>query len=351
MIIGITGGLGSGKGAVADSFKEKGFRCFSLSDEIREIAKQKGIEITRENLQDLGNKLRDAVGSDVLARFAALRILFNHYDRAVVESIRNPAEVNYLKGNLKDFFLIGVDASAETRYGRVSERAREKDPITWEDFLKTDSRDRGEGEADSGQAVGKCLNLTDYLISNEGNLQDLGVKCNEVYKKITEKCPRPSWDDYFMEIADVVARRATCDRGRSGCVVTKDKQILVTGYVGSPPGEPHCDEVGHQMKTVRHEDEHETQHCVRTTHAEQNAISQAAKLGIPLKGSTIYCKMTPCTVCAKLIVTSGIERVVCKGRYHAGAESEQLFSNRQIPLEYISGEVVQYANQGGEKRG
>ena len=103
-----------------------------------------------------------------------------------------------------------------------------------------------------------------------------------------EKHIRPSWDEYFIQIANTVAQRATCDRGRSGCVIARDKQLLVTGYVGSPNGLPHCDDVGHQMRKIIHEDGSITNHCVRTVHAEQNAICQAAKLGISLQGSTLY---------------------------------------------------------------
>lgn len=156
---------------------------------------------------------------------------------------------------------------------------------------------------------------------------------------------RPSWDEYFMEIARAVASRATCDRGRSGCVIAKNKQILVTGYVGSPKGLPHCDEVGHQMKTTTHEDGHQTQHCVRTTHAEQNAIVQAAKLGVPIEGATLYTKMTPCPVCGKMIINAGITRVVCEKRYHAGGESEEMFRRVGVELDYFDENVEQYANQ------
>lgn len=99
---------------------------------------------------------------------------------------------------------------------------------------------------------------------------------------------RPSWDEYFMEIASTVAKRATCDRGRSGCIIVKNRQILVTGYVGSPRGLPHCDDVGHLFKKTIHEDGSVTNHCVRTVHAEQNAITQAARLGIALEGGTLY---------------------------------------------------------------
>lgn len=156
---------------------------------------------------------------------------------------------------------------------------------------------------------------------------------------------RPTWDEYFMEVCRAVAKRATCDRGRSGCVIAKDKQILVTGYVGSPKGIPHCDEVGHQMKTMIHEDGHQSQHCVRTAHAEQNAIVQAAKMGVSIDGGTVYCKMTPCAVCCKMIINAGIKRVVCEKRYHAGSESEEMFRQVGIELNFFDENVESYAKQ------
>ena len=156
---------------------------------------------------------------------------------------------------------------------------------------------------------------------------------------------RPSWDDYFMEVADAISKRATCARGRSGCVVAKERQILVTGYVGSPQGLPHCDEVGHEMKKLIHEDGRTTQHCVRTVHAEQNAICQAAKRGIPIEGATLYCRMTPCRTCAMLLINCGIARVVCERRYHAGDESERLFKEAGILLEFKHQDIQEYENQ------
>jgi dCMP deaminase len=156
---------------------------------------------------------------------------------------------------------------------------------------------------------------------------------------------RPSWDDYFLGIAEAVAQRATCDRGRSGCVIVKDKQILVTGYVGSPSGLPHCDEVGHLLKTVQHEDGRITQHCMRTVHAEQNAICQAAKQGISIRGATLYCRMTPCRTCAMLLINCGIGRVVCERKYHAGEESEQMFRTAGVSLTFKHDEILKYTNQ------
>lgn len=156
---------------------------------------------------------------------------------------------------------------------------------------------------------------------------------------------RPSWDDYFMEVADAIAKRATCDRGRSGCVIARDKMILATGYVGAPVGLPHCDDVGHQLKKVVHEDGSVTQHCVRTVHAEQNAICQAARHGVSIEGGTLYCRMTPCRTCAMLIINCGIKRVVCERKYHAGAESEAMFQTAGVELEYKHEEIEKYENQ------
>ncbi len=161
-------------------------------------------------------------------------------------------------------------------------------------------------------------------------------------KNEDSKDQRPSWDEYFMEMANSVSKRATCDRGKSGCVITKDKQILVSGYVGSPAGFAHCDEVGHQMKDITHEDGSVTSHCMRTIHAEQNAICQAAKLGISISGATVYCRMTPCRTCAMLIINCGVKRVVCERKYHAGGESEEMFKQAGVELDYQYEEVQKY---------
>jgi dCMP deaminase len=156
---------------------------------------------------------------------------------------------------------------------------------------------------------------------------------------------RPSWDEYFMEVCRAIAKRATCDRGRSGAVIALDNQLLVTGYVGSPAGLPHCDEAGHRLKKLTHEDGTETVHCVRTVHAEQNAICQAAKRGISINGATLYCKMTPCRTCAMLLINCGIKRIVCEKRYHDSADSEEMLAIAGVKLEYVSEEVERYEKQ------
>ncbi len=156
---------------------------------------------------------------------------------------------------------------------------------------------------------------------------------------------RPSWDEYFMQIVDAVAQRATCDRGKSGAVIVKDKQILSTGYVGAPAGLPHCDEVGHLMMKYIDDSGKESMHCVRTTHAEQNAIVQAAKHGIAINGGTIYCTMEPCLTCAKMIINAGIKRVVAKKRYHAAQLTREFFKQAGVKLEVLNDEVMKYNNQ------
>ena len=156
---------------------------------------------------------------------------------------------------------------------------------------------------------------------------------------------RPTWDEYFMEVFRAIAKRATCDRGRSGCVIARDNQLLVTGYVGAPRGLPHCDDIGHQFKKMQHEDGSVSQHCVRTVHAEQNAICQAAKRGISIDGATLYCKMTPCRTCAMLIINCGIKRVIAEKRYHDSIDSIEMFKQAGVELEHLSDTIEEYQGQ------
>ncbi len=153
---------------------------------------------------------------------------------------------------------------------------------------------------------------------------------------------RLSWDEYFVGLADAASKRATCNRGRSGCVIVRDKQVLATGYVGSPTGLPHCDDVGHLMKKVIQEDGTITEHCLRTVHSEQNAICQAAKKGIAISGATVYTRMTPCRTCAMLLINCGIERVVCERKYQLAEETEKMFTDAGVKLEYKNIEMQPY---------
>lgn len=161
-----------------------------------------------------------------------------------------------------------------------------------------------------------------------------------------EKYARPNWDEYFLNLIEPIGRRATCDRGRSGAIiVSPGHTIIATGYVGSPPGQPHCDEVGHLMITKIDDKGSQSQHCVRTLHAEENAILQCAKDGIKLEGATIYSKMVPCYNCAMRIVRVGIKRVVAQKRYHADGLSLKLFKDAGVELVVVENTNEQYEKQ------
>ncbi len=156
---------------------------------------------------------------------------------------------------------------------------------------------------------------------------------------------RLNWDAYFIKMMEAVALRATCGRGRAGCVIVRNNHILSTGYVGSPPGLPHCDEKGHLMiKSTEEGDDSGTlhDHCVRTIHAEQNAIVHAARIGVALEGSTLYVKMEPCSVCARIIIAAGIKRVVCQKKYHTASLSRKMFKQVGIQLDVLSDEELEY---------
>ena len=304
MIIGLTGSLASGKGVVSDFLKKEGFVYLSLSDELREIAKQMKIEFTRENLQNLGNKLREEKGAGVLAELVAEKIKSQQYRKVVVDGIRNPAEVNFLR-KLKNFYLISVDAPQETRFRRLVARNRESDPKIWVDFLKVDDRDKGVGEAETGQGVAKCMALADFTLINDSMLEEAQKKVKNVFEKISNKAPRPSWDEYFMKMSSLVAERSTCLRHHIGAVIVKDRKVLIKSFNQYLPSEhsPYID--GNPRDFIK---AGTLSFLSTSVHAEQAAISRAAFLGKSLKGADIYVSNYPCPACVQLIALAGIKR-------------------------------------------
>ena len=134
---------------------------------------------------------------------------------------------------------------------------------------------------------------------------------------------RPTWDEYFMEITHLVARRSTCLRRQVGAVLVKDKNILATGYNGSPSGVAHCLDVGclREKLSIPSGERHE---LCRGLHAEQNAIIQAALHGISIEGATLYCTHQPCILCAKMMINARVRKVVYRQSYPDGAALEFL---------------------------
>ena len=144
--------------------------------------------------------------------------------------------------------------------------------------------------------------------------------------------PRPSWDQYFIDITHLVATRSTCLRRQVGALLVKDRNILATGYNGTPSGVSHCDEVGCLRDRLKVPSGERHELC-RGLHAEQNAIIQAARHGVNIDGSTLYCTTMPCIICTKMLINAGIRRVVFEEGYadelaremvaEAGIEVEQ----------------------------
>ena len=145
---------------------------------------------------------------------------------------------------------------------------------------------------------------------------------------------RLSWDDYFMEICAVVAQRSTCTRAAVGAVIVRDRNILATGYNGSPAGMPHCTEAGCLVYTSTHPSGAVEENCLRTIHAEINAIAQAAKSGVSIRGSDIYITHSPCIHCLKVLINTGIGRV-CYGRPYKLDDVSDLVTRSGIRLEQV----------------
>ena len=141
---------------------------------------------------------------------------------------------------------------------------------------------------------------------------------------------RPGWDEYFMEIARTVATRATCPRATVGCVLTRERRILTTGYNGAPRGVAHCTEIGCSVLN---------DHCQRATHAEANAVVQGALHGVSLDGATAYCTHEPCINCSKLLISAGVVKIVYKDAYPDPIASELLAEAgvRVVPFGHLEG--------------
>jgi len=150
-------------------------------------------------------------------------------------------------------------------------------------------------------------------------------------KKILSKNKnsRPSWDEYFLQISDLVASRATCPRLKVGAILVKDRKIISTGYNGAPKGIPDCTEVGCLMRDG---------HCVRTVHAEMNAVTQAAFHGASASGATLYANWLPCYNCAKTLINAGIVKIVYRREYRPDPETRKLLRQAKIQLVRFDGD-------------
>ncbi|MBI2175763.1 AAA family ATPase [Candidatus Woesearchaeota archaeon] len=185
MIIGLTGTLAAGKGTVAEYLIGKGFQYYSLSDELRLLLREKGISPTRDNLTKAGNELRRKYGPAFLAELAIKRLRgAPSVASAVVDSIRNTGEINALR-ELKDFYLVSVDAPVDIRYERARKRGSERDPKSFSEFLVQEKREMAGKDTD--QQLAACIAAADFTILNDGDYKKLYKEIESVLGQIKVK--------------------------------------------------------------------------------------------------------------------------------------------------------------------
>lgn len=331
MIIGLTGKNASGKGEVGEYLAERGFTFYSLSDVLRDELKKRKKTATRDNLTDLGNELRDKFGPSVLADKILDKLEDDrHY---VIDSFRNPEEVKAFK-RTKDFALLSVEASPRVRFQRMHARNRESDARTFEQFVKIENRELANSDP-TKQNLTACAQLADYHVINNGTLAAFHSKLNRLFTKILMNRPRPGWDEYFMKIAQVVASRSNCMKRKVAAIIIKDARIISTGYNGTPRGMVNCNQGGCPRCNAFNASGKNLSECY-CSHAEENAIVQASYHGISIKGSTLYSTFSPCLLCTKMIINSGIGEVVYNEAYPLGTEPIKLLKKSKIVVRHLS---------------
>lgn len=331
MIIGLTGKNGAGKGEVAQILQKSGFIYHSLSDAIREEIKKKGSPITRELLIETGRRLRQEGGPSVLADLIITKL--DPEKNYIIDSIRNPAEVRALRRR-KDFALIRIEAPEQIRFERVRLRNRENDPRSLEEFRAVEKKEAKNADP-AAQQLEETLSLADYSVENAAGLDELHRVVTDLIRELSKKNSRPNWDQYFMGIAKVGALRSNCIKRKVAAVIVKDRRIISTGYNGTPRGIKNCYEGGcprcHSFgQSGTHLDE-----CL-CSHAEENAIVQAAYHGVGLKEATLYTTFSPCLMCTKMILNSGITEVVFNTHYPMAELPLSLLREAQVRVRQIN---------------
>jgi dCMP deaminase len=324
MLIGLTGRNASGKGEVAKYLQKKSFYYYSLSNVIRDEIRLRGEEPTRDRLIIVGNELRQRYGANILAERVLAKIEDDkHY---IIDSIRNPSEVEAFRA-AKHFKLIRVEAAPEIRFQRIVSRQRESDPRTFEEFLALETRE-AEGD-DTSQNLVKVELMADHTLTNEGALEKLYSQIDELLPKLLREIQRPSWDEYFMNIAKVVASRSNCMKRKVAAIIVRDKRVISTGYNGTPRGTLNCNEGGCPRCNSMATSGTALDECL-CSHGEENAIVQASYHGVSLKDAIIYSTFAPCLQCAKMIINSGIREVIYNMDYPLNESAFGLFQQAGV---------------------
>jgi len=327
-IIGLAGPMGSGKGELVKILQNEGFEHITLSSMVREEARRLGLSEERAVLQDVGNSLRLEGGAGVLARRAMEKIQSSMHPKWVVDGIRNPAEIDEFKKN-DGFYLVGVNANRDLLMRRILSRSREGDEVAPDAVYRKIEREWGVGEPPEGQQLGLCMGRVDYMIVNESSLVELQQNFLNYFGQIRRgrlgaSDPRPSKDEYYLDLAKSVCRRSTCTKVEIGAVIIRDDQVVATGYCGAPRGTRDSLEHGFCLRKKLGIPSGQRYEMCRSVHAEQNAIINAARSGTSLLGGDMYIygkvhddnevqpiDAFPCFICKKMLLNCGLKRVIC----------------------------------------
>jgi dCMP deaminase len=310
IIIGLTGRNAAGKTTAGEVLGTRGFSYLSLSDVIREEAKSRGLSPIRENLTALGNELRERHGPGALAELTVAKMQADR--NYAVDSIRHPAEVMALK-RAGSFSLFHIFAPLEARFARSLARERAGDAPTLQEFIRQEEREFASSNAASQQLL-ETERLADRRIDNTGSLEEFNTRLTTTLRELEVTFGRPSWDQYFMDIAKQVAARSNCMKRQVAAVIVSDKRIISTGYNGTPRGVKNCNEGGCPRCNGFSESGKNLEECL-CSHGEENAIVQASYHGIAIRDATLYTTFSPCLMCSKMIINAGIRKVVYYDAY------------------------------------
>jgi dCMP deaminase len=330
MILGIAGLYASGKGEAIHFLVARSFAAFSLSDVIREELARRGESEGRERMIEFGNALRAEGGPGALAQRLLPKL---QRDRnTVIDSIRHPGEVEVLRGASKDFRLVWIDAAEPARLERIRSRARAGDPTTLAELRRLEGRELGSADPAAQQLLAVRA-LADDVVVNDGSLAELHEQLQRLLRS-NLGFERPDWDEYFMNIARVVAARSNCVKRKVASVITVDRRIIATGYNGTPRGVTNCNEGGCPRCNAFAPAGSGLGDCV-CSHGEENALVQAAYHGVAVRGATLYTTFCPCLLCTKMIINAGIAEVVYSAAYPLGDLSLALLREAGVKVRQV----------------
>ena len=331
MIIGVSGRNGAGKGEVVSYLASRSFHACSLSDVIRDRLHARGEAESRERMIEEGNAIRREHGPGGLAVLLCETLPRDR--NTVVDSIRHPAEVEVLRALSDRFQLLWVDADETTRFERIRARGRSGDPEDLEALRELEARELGSGDPAAQQLLA-VRDLADQVLRNDGSLDELRDQVQALLER-SFFFERPSWDEYFMSIARVVASRSNCVKRKVAAVITLDRRIIATGYNGTPRGVRNCNEGGCPRCNSFAEGGTRLDECL-CSHGEENAITQSAYHGVSVKGGTLYTTFSPCLTCTKMIINAGIVEVVYHADYPLGEVSLALLRESGVKVRQVA---------------